>query len=76
MVGEGVGDVAHHGRLGDRDALGVECREARWQGSSQVSHRVDGDVSDGLGGKLLVSGGGSDRRSCCHWLKGGGGEAG
>lgn len=59
VMGEGVGDVAHHGGLGDRHALGVKSREVGWQGSPQVSHRVDGDVSDGLSGYWLVSGGGS-----------------
>lgn len=70
-MGEGVSDMAHHGGLGDRHGLWVESREVGRQGTSQVSHRVDGDVSDGLGGYLLVSGGGSWSRH--DWLRGGGG---
>lgn len=73
VMGEGVGDVAHHGGLGDRHPLGVEGRQVGLQRTSQVSHRVDGDVSDGLGGYLLVSGGGSWSRR--NWLGGGGGGA-
>lgn len=73
-MGEGVSDVAHHGGLGDRHTLRVESRKVGWQRTPQVSHRVNGDVSDGLGGYLLVSGGGS--RSRRDWLRGGGGGAG
>jgi len=68
-MGEGLSDVAHHGGLGDRHALGVERREVRRQGTSQMSHRVDGDVSDGLGGHRLVRAGGRCRRD---WLMDGG----
>ena len=67
VVGEGVSDVADHGGLGDRHALWVESREVGRQRSAEVSYRVDGDVSDGLGGYLLVSGGGW---SCCDGLRG------
>lgn len=66
---EGVSDVAHHGGLGDRHALRVEGREVGCQGTSQVSHWVDGDVSDGLGSYRLVSGGGSWSRD--DWLRSG-----
>lgn len=69
VMGEGVSDVAHHGGLGHRHTLRVESWEVGWQGASQVSHRVDGDVSDGLGGYRLVSGGGSWSRR--NWLRGG-----
>lgn len=72
-MGEGVSDVTHHGGLGDRHSLRVESWKMGWQGTSQVSHRMNGDVSDGLGSNLLVSGGCS--RSCCDWLRGGGGGA-
>lgn len=73
VMGEGVSDVAHHGGLGDGHTLRVESREVGWQWTSQVSHRVNGDVSDGLGGYLLVSGGGG--RSRRDRLRGGGGGA-
>lgn len=74
VVGERVGDVAHHGGLGHGHALRVQSRQVGRQGPSQVGHRVNGDVSDGLGGDLLVSGGrGWSRRD---GLRGGGGGAG
>lgn len=72
-MGEGVRDVAHHGGLGDGHALGVESREVGRQGTRQVSHRVDGDVSDGLRGDLLVSSRRGRRR---HGLVDGGDGAG
>lgn len=69
-MGEGLSDVAHHGRLGDRHALGVQSRKVGRQGAAQVSHWVNCDVSDGLGGDLLMSGG---CRWCCRDGLGGGG---
>lgn len=72
-MGEGVGDVAHHRGLGDRHALLVKSREMGGQGSPQVSHRMDGDVSNGLGSYGLVSGGSSWSRR--DWLRGGGNGA-
>lgn len=73
VVREGVSDVAHHGGLGDGHALRIQSREMGWQGTTQVSHRMNSDVSDGLGGDLLVRGGRSC--SCCNRLRGGGGGA-
>lgn len=64
VMGECVSDVAHHGGLGHRDGLGVKSRDVGWKRSSQVGHRMDRDVSDGLCGYLLVSGRAS--WSCCY----------
>lgn len=72
VVGEGVGDVAHHGGLGDRHRLGVQSWEVGCEGTPQVSHRVDSDVSDGLS-YVLVSR--RDGRRC-DWLRGGRGGTG
>lgn len=74
-MGEGVSDVAHHGGLGHRHTLGVESWEMGCQRRSQVGHRMDGDVSDGLAGYWLMSGGGGGRRSHCDGLRGGRGGA-
>lgn len=69
VMGEGLGDVAHHGGLGDRHALGVQSWKVGRQRASQVSHWVNCDVSDGLSGYLLMSGGCC--WCCCDWLRGG-----
>lgn len=68
-----MGDVAHHGGLGNGHPLGVKGREVGCQRCSDVSHRMDGDVSDGLGGYLLVRGSDGDSWSGCDWLRDGGG---
>lgn len=73
VMGEGLADVAHHGGLGDRHALGVQGWKVGRQRAAQVSHWVNRDVSDGLSGDLLMGGGGRRRR--CDWLRGGGGGA-
>lgn len=74
VMGEGLSDVAHHGGLGDRHALGVQSWKVGRQRASQVGHRVNCDVSDGLGGDLLMSGGRC--WCCCDRLSGGRGGAG
>lgn len=74
VMGEGLSDVAHHGGLGDSHALGVQSWKVGGQGAAQVGHRVNRDVSDGLSGYLLMSGGCRWRRR--DWLRGGRGGAG
>lgn len=69
VMGEGLSDVAHHGGLGDGHALGVQGWKVGRQRASQVGHRVNCDVSDGLSGDLLM---GRGRCWCrCDRLSGG-----
>lgn len=50
VMGEGLSQVAHHGGLGYRHALGVQGWEVGRQRAAQVGHRVNRDVSDWLSG--------------------------